>query len=170
MTPTATAARPAPGAVVDLPGAFRAVASSAWVVTTAGADRPVGFTAISVASVSLQPPLLSFNVSRTSSSLEALLAERRAAVHLLRDDQEHLARRFAAPADGRFPDDGSWSWDVHGLPELHGVVARLAGPVHQVVDAGDSVLLLVRPEVTTVDGGTPLVHHARSYPQLTARR
>lgn len=161
---TVTAARPAP--VVDLPGAFRTVASSAWVVTTRSPERPVGFTAISVASVSVAPPLLSFNVSRTSSSLEALLQEGRAAVHLLSDSQEHLARRFAAPADGRFPDDGSWEWDETGLPLLHGAVARLAGPFHAVVDAGDSVLLLVRPEVTDVAGGTPLVHHARAYPRL----
>ncbi|TNM64324.1 flavin reductase family protein [Streptomyces sp. NP160] len=164
MTCTATTTAP----VVDLAGAFRAVASSAWVVTTASPERPVGFTAISVASVSVAPPLLSFNVSRTSSSLEALLAERRVAVHLLADDQEALARRFAAPAAGRFPDDGSWSYDETGLPELHGVVARLAGPVHDVVEAGDSVLLLVRPEVTAVHGGTPLVHHARAYHRLSA--
>lgn len=163
MTCTATTDAP----VVDLAGAFRTVASSAWVVTTRAPERPVGFTAISVASVSLAPPLLSFNVSRTSSSLEALLAERRVAVHLLADDQEALARRFAAPADGRFPDDGSWTWDPTGLPALHGVVARLAGPVHDAVEAGDSVVLLVRPEVTEVHGGTPLVHHARSYPRLS---
>lgn len=164
---TTTAARPAP--VVDLPGAFRAVASSAWVVTTRSPERPVGFTAISVVSVSLSPPLLSFNVSRTSSSLAALLEEGRVAVHLLEESQEHLSRRFAAAADGRFPDDGSWDWDDEGLPALAGVVARLAGPVHAVVDAGDSVLLLVRPEVTSVAGGTPLVHHARSYPRLVSR-
>ncbi|MGQ7297157.1 flavin reductase family protein [Quadrisphaera sp. KR29] len=163
---TCTDAPAAP--VVDLAGAFRAVASSAWVVTTRAGERPVGFTAISVASVSVAPPLLSFNVSRTSSSLEALLAERRAAVHLLAADQEQLARRFAAPAAGRFPEDGSWGFDESGLPELRGVVARLAGPVHAVVEAGDSLLLLVRPEVTAVAGGTPLVHHARAYHRLAA--
>ncbi|PWJ49041.1 NADH-FMN oxidoreductase RutF, flavin reductase (DIM6/NTAB) family [Quadrisphaera granulorum] len=163
---TCTAAATAP--VVDLPGAFRTVASSAWVVTTRSGDRPVGFTAISVASVSLQPPLLSFNVSRSSSSIDALLSERRAAVHLLADGQEHLARRFAASAAGRFPEDGSWTWDETGLPELPGVVARLAGPVHEVIEAGDSVVLLVRPEVTAVAGGTPLVHHARAYHRLEA--
>jgi flavin reductase (DIM6/NTAB) family NADH-FMN oxidoreductase RutF len=46
---------------------FAGHASGVAVVTAAGRD-PVGFTATSVVSVSAEPPLLSFNVSLTSSS------------------------------------------------------------------------------------------------------
>lgn len=161
------ALEPAP---VDLPAAFRAVASSAWVITTAVEGRPVGFTAVSVVSVSLAPPLVSFNVSRTSSSLAAVLSRGRVAVHLLAEDQEPLARRSSGPAVGRFPDDGSWDWDEEGLPRLRGVAVRLTGPVVSSVDAGDSVLFLTGVERSEVSGAAPLVHHGRQYHRLPPSR
>ncbi|MFC3689919.1 flavin reductase family protein [Aquipuribacter hungaricus] len=130
------------GSSVDLRRAFRLDASSVWVVTSADAGTPVGFTAVSVVSVSLAPPILSFNVSRTSSSLDTLLRSGRYAVHLLAADQEATARRFAGPAAERFADDRTWSWDEDGLPRLHGVLTRLSGSLLRLVDAGDSHLVL----------------------------
>ena len=157
------------GPAVDLRRAFRHDASSVWVVTSAHAGSPVGFTAVSIASVSLSPPMLSFNVSRTSSSLSTLLRSGRFAVHLLDADQEHVARRFSADAARRFEDASSWSWGTDGLPHLHGVVTRLSGAVLRLVEAGDSLLVL--GEVGGVDDAEPeaprardpLVHHARTY-------
>lgn len=158
-------------AAVDLRRAFRHDASSVWVVTSAHAGSPVGFTAVSVASVSLAPPLLSFNVSQTSSSLATLLASRRYAVHLLAGDQEHVARRFAADATARFADRSTWSWADDGLPRLHGSLLRAAGDLVDMVRAGDSLLAVGGVESTTelTDDcddprlETPLLHHARSY-------
>ena len=166
---------------VDLRRAFRLDASSVWVVTSADAGTPVGFTAVSVVSVSLAPPILSFNVSRTSSSLDTLLRSGRFAVHLLAADQEATARRFAGPAALRFADDRTWSWDVDGLPRLGGVLTRLSGSVLRLVDAGDSLLVLGEVSGTDEDDrGTtehghsddrrlyrgaddPLLHHDRTY-------
>lgn len=180
---------------VDLRRAFRLDASSVWVVTSAHEGSPVGFTAVSVASVSISPPLLSFNVSRTSSSLGTLLASGSYAAHLLAADQEDVARRFAADASRRFADPGSWSWADDGLPHVHGVLTRVSGAVLRLVEAGDSLVFLgevhdVRDEVEPRAQGAlgyeagygassrrapgPLVHHDRSYtraadpaPQLT---
>ena len=171
------------GSSVDLRRAFRLDASSVWVVTSADAGSPVGFTAVSVVSVSLAPPILSFNVSRTSSSLDTLLRSGRYAVHLLAADQEDVARRFAGPAALRFADERTWSWDADGLPRVGGVLTRLSGSVLRLVDAGDSLLVL--GEVSTSDeepadpaaahqdlpddrrlyrgADDPLLHHARTY-------
>jgi flavin reductase (DIM6/NTAB) family NADH-FMN oxidoreductase RutF len=63
---------PRGGPAVDLRSAFAPVASSVRVVTSALDHEPVGFTAVSVVSVSLDPPLLSFNIGRASSSLPVL--------------------------------------------------------------------------------------------------
>lgn len=154
------------GPAVDLRRAFRSDASSVWVVTTAHAGRPVGFTAVSVTSVSLVPPLLSFNVSRSSSSLHALVQSGRYAVHLLAADQADLARRFAADAALRFGPTTAWRWGDDDLPHLDGVVTRVAGAVLRFVEAGDSLLAL--GEVHVVAGADspgiePLVHHSRTY-------
>lgn len=165
------------GPTADLRRAFRLDASSVWVVTSAFAGSPVGFTAVSVASVSVAPPLLSFNISRTSSSLDSLVGSGRWAVHLLAADQEDVARRFAADASRRFADPTTWTWDADGLPRLHGVVTRVSGEVLRLVDAGDSLVVLgeVHGVHDAADlarlGGTdgpdpaagPLVHHDRTY-------
>ncbi len=170
------------GPAVDLRRAFRLDASSVWVVTSAHEGSPVGFTAVSVASVSISPPLLSFNVSRTSSSLGVLLRSGRYAVHLLSADQEDVARRFAADASRRFADPTSWSWAEDGLPQVHGTVARVSGAVLRLVDAGDSLVVLgevhdVRDDLEPSDPrladrtgyepsthrSGPLVHHDRAY-------
>ena len=175
------------GAPVDLRRAFRLDASSVWVVTSADAASPVGFTAVSVASVSATPPILSFNVSRTSSSLDTLLRSGRFAVHLLAADQEAVARRFAGPAAERFLDPSTWSWDVDDLPRLHGVLTRLSGTVLRLVEAGDSLLVLGEVSSSDEDDdlddghGTPadrrlfrgaddpLVHHDRTYTRTEIR-
>lgn len=166
------------GSSVDLRRAFRLDASSVWVVTSADAGSPVGFTAVSVVSVSLAPPILSFNVSRTSSSLDTLLSSGRYAVHLLAADQEDVARRFAGPAALRFADERTWSWDEDGLPRVAGTLTRLSGSVLRLVDAGDSLLVLGEVSTSDEDEATqdlgpdrrlyrgaddPLLHHDRRY-------
>lgn len=147
----------------DLRSVFRRAAASAWVVTSAVDDRdgPVGFTAISVVSVSLVPPLVSFNITKSSSSLLTLGRRRRAALHLLGDDQHDLASRFAGDRTRRFLDDGRWGWE-DGLPHLHGVTVRLVTTLIDLVDAGDSYVAIARVERTTAahPAQQPLVHHA----------
>ncbi len=172
------------GSPVDLRRAFRLDASSVWVVTSADAGTPVGFTAVSVVSVSLAPPILSFNLSRTSSSLDTLLRSGRYAVHLLAADQEGTARRFAGPAAQRFADEHAWTWDPDGLPRLRGALTRLSGSVLRLVDAGDSLVVLGEVSRSDEDDDAdrtdapagpaadrrlyrgaddPLLHHDRAY-------
>src|SRR4051794_16948633 len=104
---------PAPesGVPEDLRRAFRFAASSVWIVTSAYDRVPVGFTAISVVSVSVDPPLISYNIGRRSSSLPTLSRSLRFAAHLLSTGQDALAERFAAPAGERFADGSTWEWD-----------------------------------------------------------
>jgi flavin reductase (DIM6/NTAB) family NADH-FMN oxidoreductase RutF len=147
---------------VDLRRAFGRAAASTWVVTGSGRPGPVGFTAISVVSVSLEPALVSFNIS-----LVTIAQTQRAALHLLADDQEHLAHRFARDRDRRFADDGAWSYDDHGLPAVLDVAARLVTRIHDLVDAGDSFLALARVEHAVTTSRTPLLHHAGGYLPLT---
>ena len=145
-----------------LRAAFRRAVTSVWVVTAAADGVPAGFTAGSVVSVSLDPPLLSFNLARTASSAPVLLAAGRCAVHLLAEDQEDVARRFAGPSAARFAGDG-WRWGADGLPELPGAAARLSGRTTAFVPAGDSWVVLADVRTTEVSGAAPLLHHDRRY-------
>lgn len=154
--------------VVDLRHAFGRAASSTWVVTGSGERGPVGFTAISVVSVSLAPPLVSFNVAKDSSSLVTIAQSGRAALHLLAEGQEAVAHRFARDRSRRFVDDGAWAYDDHGLPRIHGTVSRLITRIHDLVDAGDSFLAVARVEHATTSDLPPLVHHAGGYGSVAA--
>jgi len=151
------------GVSVDLRSAFRSASSSVWVLTTAHSSVPVGFTAISVVSVSLDPALVSFNISKTSSSLTAFFESRTFAAHLLAHDQEDVARTFSGPAAQRFAGGAPWSWGADGLPELAGVASRLSGPVASFVDAGDSLVVIGRVTSSTATEQVPLVHRDRAY-------
>lgn len=153
---------------LDLRAAFRPAAASTWVVTGHTPDGPVGFTAISIISVSVDPPVISFNISRTSSSLAAIQQSRRAALHLLSDEQEPLATRFAQDRSLRFVRDGAWSLDDVGLPRLHDVVTRLTVAVDQLVEAGDSLIAVSRVETSEITDRAPLVHRGgRYHPRTT---
>ena len=166
--PPSPAARAGTGAhrADGLRAAFRRAASSVWVVTTASAGVPAGFTATSVVSVSVDPPLLSFNVGRASSSTAALESAGRCAVHLLAAGAEPLARSFAGPADQRFADPAVWRWGADGLPELAAVAARLSGPVVSLVPAGDSRIVVVEVHDAVAHDRPVLVHHDRAYTAL----
>lgn len=155
-----------PDTQLDLRATFGRAASSTWVVTGSGERGPVGFTAISIISVSLAPPLVSFNISKNSSSLVTIAQTGRAALHLLGAGQEALAQRFARDRTKRFVDDGAWGYDDHGLPRLRDVRARLITRVQDLVDAGDSFVTIARVEHATASPGQPLLHHAGAYTPL----
>lgn len=163
-----TAVLPSARAEAGLRDVFRQAASSTWLITTRNDFAPVGFTAISVVSVSVEPELVAFNLSKTSSSREAVAQTGRVALHLLAEDQEYLARRFAGPREERFAEGTDWAWHHDRLPAVDGVVARLDCDVVDLVDAGDSFVVIARVRSTEVDADArPLVHHRAGYHSLT---
>nr|WP_246242235.1 flavin reductase family protein [Flexivirga aerilata] len=149
--------------VPDLRDTFRDAVSSTWVVTSAADEVPAGFTAISVVSVSVAPPLVSFNLSKASSSRPIVERAGRVALHLLGEEQEHLARRFAGDRAQRFAPDREWHWHADGLPALSASVCRLGARVVSLVDAGDSLVVLAEVESQVASGGRPLLHHRGAY-------
>lgn len=148
----------------DLRVAFREAVSSTWVICAADGDRPVGFTAISVVSVSVSPPLVSFNLSKASSSRSTIEATGRVSLHLLASHQSHIARRFAGDRGSRFV--GDWHWHDDGLPALTEFSARLSADITGTVDAGDSLLVTARVTNQQQGQGDPLVHHQGAYRTL----
>lgn len=152
---------------LDLRDVFRGAAASTWVVTGSSTTGHVGFTAISIVSVSVDPPLVSFNVSKTSSSLATISRTRRAALHLLSDEQDSLAKRFATDRNRRFIEDGTWSVDEHGLPRIHDVATHLVTEIVDLVDVGDSFIAVTRVDTADITARQPLVHHDGGYHPLT---
>ena len=92
--------------------------SGVTVVTARDGDEPVGMTAASFSSLSLDPPLVLVCVARDANSHDALVAAPGFAVHILGSAQDEVSRQFAEPGPLKFEDypDQSGPFDVPLLP------------------------------------------------------
>lgn len=137
------------------------------IITLMSDSGPVGFTATSFASLSLDPPMVCFNITHTSSSIAALRNARSIAVHLLSEEQLALARRFSASADQRFADPTLWTTLDTGEPVLVDTPTWLRADVHQFVAAGDSTLVIASVTRIHLDDNDatppPLLYHNGCY-------
>ena len=148
-------------------GVFRRYATGVVVITAAaGGRRPAGLTATSLASVSLDPPLLSFAVSATASAWPAFAAAGSVVVNFLDADQHHIATRFATSGIDRFAAPTAWSWLASGEPVLDDAPSHLRAQVTHRLPVGDHVIVVARvidAAVTAAPSDAPLVYHAGAY-------
>ncbi|MFI7342837.1 flavin reductase family protein [Streptomyces sp. NPDC050085] len=138
-------------------------------VVTVGGEPPAGFCVTSLASLSLDPPLMSFTVGLRSASWGAVRDATWVMVQLLAAGQEEVARAFAGPRHGRFGPAVSWHRDPLGLPALDGVLARFVLAPVSFRPVGDHALaigLVVR--AARVSDAGPLVHHDGTFVSLPA--
>jgi flavin reductase (DIM6/NTAB) family NADH-FMN oxidoreductase RutF len=147
---------------------FRRHAAAVAVMTTMHHGSPVGLLVTSLASVSASPPLISFNVARTSSSWPALAAAEHIGVHVLGADQEGLAGRFARKGADRFGAPTVWRFGPHDIPVIDGVAAWAVAAVEQRLAAGDHVIVVARLlHADASDEVDPLLHHDGEYRRVT---
>ena len=126
--------------------AFGTFLTGVTVATTFGSNRvPVGFTANSFASVSLEPPLLLVCIADTSRNRDAFTQATGFAVNILSETQKDVSNTFARPVEDRFAAVG-WRPGPHGAPILEGVSAWFDCSMHTTVEAGDHVILIGRIE------------------------
>ncbi|MFD6447214.1 flavin reductase family protein [Promicromonospora sp. NPDC060204] len=150
---------------------FRNHPAGVAVVALLHEDRPVGFTATSVISVSAAPPLLAFSLASTSSSWPAISEASTLAVSFLADHQDDVSARFATSGIDRFA-DGGWTPLPTGEPVIDGAVSWFRARVVQRTPIGDSYLVSLRALASslTEDGGepaaSPLVYKNRAYHRI----
>ena len=144
--------------------AFGCFATGVTVVTTAAEDgRPVGLTANSFTSVSLEPPLLLFCLDCRSTSLAAFERAERFAVNVLHAGQEALSARFSRREPDRFADT-PWKAGRGGVPLLADAAAVFECLREQVLDGGDHRIFVGRVEAVACDGSyDPLVFFQGRY-------
>ena len=70
-------------------------ASGITIVSGIDDGEPIGFTCQSFFSVSIEPPLISFSVMKTSTTYPRIAATGRFAVNVLAHDQHTIANQFA---------------------------------------------------------------------------
>ncbi|MFH8974594.1 flavin reductase family protein [Streptomyces sp. NPDC017890] len=164
MTATPDLAAPRHATSDLLRSVFRRHAAGVAVITARGDAGPVGFTATSLASVSAEPPLLSFGIGAGSSSWPTVSAAEYVGVHLLGEHQQDLASTFARSGADRFAAPTAWRDGPEGVPVLDGVLAWLVCRIAGRVPAGDHRIVLA--EVLCGDSagaGRPLLYHQGRY-------
>lgn len=153
--------------------ALRRHPAGVTVVTLDAGSGPVGFTATSFASLSLDPPLVSLNIANTSSSIDAVHTADTLVIHMLGEHQRHLAQRFARSADERFADGSLWTRLDSGEPVLHGTPSWLRVKVDQLIPVGDHTLVIglvtrVHSEQEDESAAAPLLYHEGRYYRPTS--
>jgi flavin reductase (DIM6/NTAB) family NADH-FMN oxidoreductase RutF len=135
------------------------------VLTTVHDGHLHGMTANSVTSVSLEPTLILVCLTKTARTGLAIKKTGRFAVNFLREDQEDMSRRFAAPLQDHF-DGLEVEEGPDGLPILPGCLAYLTCRTTEVVAAGDHDIVLAEVEHAQANGGNPLVFFLGGYRRL----
>jgi flavin reductase (DIM6/NTAB) family NADH-FMN oxidoreductase RutF len=152
----------------DLRRAFGRFATGVTVITTILADgQKIGFTANSFASVSLDPPLVSWNY-RSSPKLAVLQQAKYFLINVLSAEQIDISQQMSRPADDKFAgiliDQG-----LGGVPRIQGSLATFECELWQTVEAGDHVIFLAKvvryshadgEPLIFMDGGYALAHRA----------
>ncbi|MFJ3926176.1 flavin reductase family protein [Streptomyces sp. NPDC090022] len=149
------------------PAEFRAVlgnfASGVTVVTAPaadGEDGPAGFACQSFASLSLDPPLVTFMVARTSTTWPRIARAGVFCVNILGAEQGELCRSFAVSGADKFAGVDHTPAPVTGSPRLDAVPAWIDCRIHAVHTGGDHLIVVGRVEAMGAAGeGEPLLFH-----------
>jgi flavin reductase ActVB len=140
----------------------------AVVSTVDAGGRWHGATLGSVASLSLDPPMVMFAVGHGTTVHRPVCDCQRFCVSILTARQRATAERFAGPAAGRF---ASEVVSVEGIPVVDAALGWLICGRPDLVEAGDHTIVIGRVEQALCgpgDGSEPLLYHGRRYHELGA--
>lgn len=121
-------------------------ASGITVITTMSGDEPVGMTCQSFASVSLDPPLITFIPARSSRAWPAIQRSGRFCVNVLAADQEHVSGQMATKGIDKFAGIEWIPAEATGSPVLAGTLAHLDCTIHAVYEGGDHFIVVGKVE------------------------
>ena len=111
-------------------------ATGVAVITGSEAGEPLGFACQSVASVSLEPPLVLFCADHRGRSWPRIRRAGHFCVNVLAEDQSDLCTRFGSSRGRRF-DELEWETSAWGCPAFRDVLLRVHADVADVHVAGD---------------------------------
>ncbi|ARE76001.1 flavin reductase family protein [Streptomyces sp. NPDC059558] len=156
------------------PAEFRAVlgnfASGVTVITAPpGEDEegPAGFACQSFASLSLDPPLVTFMVARTSTTWPRIARAGVFCVNILGAQQGELCRSFAVSGADKFAGVSHTPAPVTGSPQLDAVPAWIDCRIQAVHTGGDHLIVVGRVVAMGAAGeGEPLLFHKGRFGRL----
>lgn len=148
--------------------ALGSFASGITVITGHDEQGPIGFTCQSFYSVSVDPPLVSFSVMKSSTTYPRIRDAGSFTVNVLARDQEAVSNQFAQKGGDKWADI-PWSPAAQGNPVLDGALAWWDCTIFAEHDAGDHYIVIGR--VTHMGASRsahaePLLYFQGSYREL----
>ncbi|MDJ0814286.1 MAG: flavin reductase family protein [Woeseiaceae bacterium] len=137
-------------------------ATGVTVVTCLGDKGPCGITANSFSSVSLQPPLILWNIAKVSHSLQAYLAAEHFAINVLSAEQQQISHHFAQ-SDHTVFNGIDYESSRHGVPVLPGTIACFECRTHEIHECGDHYIIIGEVERFDSSDGDPLLFFRGDY-------
>lgn len=145
-------------------------ATGVTVITTRAPNgQPIGFTASSFNSVSLNPPLVLWSLATRSASMPVFRANSHYVVNVLSASQLDLCKRFASVKGDRFEGVSHAAGDT-GMPVIEGALAWFECHNRSRYDEGDHVIFVgevercgIRDDATEVG---PLVFQNGAFHRL----
>ncbi|MFK7902273.1 MAG: flavin reductase family protein [Nitratireductor sp.] len=136
-------------------------ATGVTIITANTENGPVGMTVNSFASVSLDPALILWSVSKTSGRYEIFKNAKNFATHVLHEDQAELALAFAK--NPKVFDDCDWRYGDNNVPIISNTLARFECVQEATHEGGDHTIIIGKVERFSQREGSPLIFSAGKF-------
>ena len=150
----------------DFRSALGCFPTGVCLITTLAPDgRRVGLTANSFSSVSLEPPMVLWSLSRNASSAPVFRDAEYFAINVLAAGDEALSSHFAKPGADKFAQcTARFSVGLGGVPVLQGAVASFECHSRHRYYGGDHIIMIGVVERYGYDATrAPLAFHRGKY-------
>lgn len=153
----------------SLRDAFGQFATGITVVTTLDKNgKPIGLTANSFASVSLDPPLVSWCVDKSSTRFDEFAQAEYYTISVLTDEQKDVSNLFAQRSwDESAFEDIDWYEGHHGVPQIKNVGARFHCKTAHLYEGGDHLIIVGAVEDYDSESKPPLLFSQGEYRTLS---
>lgn len=149
---------PSPNTARQFRTALGRFVTGVTVVTCQSRQGPLGITANSFASVSLDPPLVLWSPAKSSSRHDAFVDAEHFVIHVLDRSQAKICQQFTK--DGYNFGGLELSPDTSAAPIIQGCLAHFECRRFAAHDAGDHTVILGEVRGAATQDGEPLVFSA----------
>ncbi len=151
-----------------LRSAFGCFATGVTVITADAGEGAFGMTVNSFASLSMEPPLLLWNLQRDSDCFDSLLKAEHYAVNVLCSEQQPLSDACARKGDHALA-EGLWQAGESGCPVLCKSLACFECAVREHYSGGDHIILVGEVLFFRSTEGEPLLFYGGAYRVLAEK-
>ncbi len=131
------------------------------VITCATPTGPLGITANSFASVSLEPPLVLWAPAKSSTRYPFYMAADHFAIHVMGAEQGDICHGFSR--EGDIFDTLDWETGPHGVPLINNCLSRFECTRVAAHDGCDHSIIIARVSRVTTREGDPLLFFGGAY-------